>query len=145
MTVYVSPQQAATRPDVFLAGGIRGTGIWQDEAGLHLSTAGLTVANPRRPGLLDDPATEPDQIRWEADHLERARVALFWFPGPGDHPIAMYELGRWAAVGKPLVVGCPEDYARRTNIVTQLSLLRPELVVHTSLRDVLAATLEELH
>lgn len=144
MTIYTAPQ-VAPAPDVFLAGGIQGTHVWQDGAGQWLSGVGLTVANPRREGLFDCPDSEPDQIRWEACHLERSRVILFWFPGPGDHPIAMYELGRWAATTKPIVVGSPYDYSRRTNIVTQLSLLRPGLAVHTNMQDLLNAALKELH
>lgn len=142
--LLVAPAAAPGPVDVFLAGGIRGTDVWQTPAGHRLTAAGLTVASPRRPGLLDDPSTERDQVRWEADHLERSKVILFWFPGPGDHPVAMYELGRWAATDKPIIVGCPPDYARRTNIVTQLSILRPDATVQTNLEAVLDETISRL-
>lgn len=125
MTIYTSPQ-VAPRPDVFLAGGISGTEDWQAQAAEALSAQGLEVANPRRPGMLADPSLEPEQIRWEHDHLSRARTVLFWFPGPGDHPVAMYELGYWLAQGKDLIVGCPQEYKRRVNLQTQVDLVRPD-------------------
>lgn len=126
MTIYTSPQ-AAPRPDVFLAGGISGTEDWQEHAAEALSAQGLEVANPRRPGMLADPSLEPEQVRWEHDHLSRARTVLFWFPGPEDHPVAMYELGYWLGQGKEnLLVGCPQESARRVNIQTQVDLVRPD-------------------
>lgn len=94
--------------------------------------------------MFNDPGLEPDQVRWEADHLSRSSVILFWFPGPGDHPIAMYELGRWAATGRRLVVGCADTYPRRTNLITQMELVRPGLPVHNRLTDVIATTIREV-
>lgn len=85
MTIYTSPQ-VAPRPDVFLAGGISGTENWQEQAAEALSAQGLEIANPRRPGMLTDPSLEPEQIRWEHDHLSLAKTVLFWFPGPGVAP-----------------------------------------------------------
>lgn len=125
-SIYTSPA-VAPAPDVFLAGGISGTEEWQMEAARALANQGLVVADPRRPHMLLDPSLEPEQIRWEHDHLTRSAVILFWFPGPGDHPIAMYELGYWIGQDKPLVVGCPAGYKRRTNIETQVDLARPEV------------------
>lgn len=125
MTIYTAPE-IAPAPDVFLAGGISGADDWQAEAARALSEQGLEVANPRRPGMFTDPSLEPEQIRWEHDHLSRAKTILFWFPGPGDHPIAMYELGYWLGQGKDLLVGCPQEYKRRVNIQTQVDLVRPD-------------------
>lgn len=125
MTIYTSPQ-VAPKPDVFLAGGISGTEDWQEQAAEALSAQGLEVANPRRPGMFTNPSLEPEQIRWEHDHLSRATTVLFWFPGPGDHPIAMYELGYWLGQGKDILVGCPQSYKWRVNIQTQVDLVRPE-------------------
>lgn len=125
MTIYTAPE-IAPNPDVFLAGGISGTEDWQAVAARALSAQGLEVANPRRPGMLADPSLGPGQIRWEHDHLSRARTILFWFPGPGDHPIAMYELGYWLGQNKDLCIGCPQKYGRRMNIQTQVDLARPD-------------------
>lgn len=133
----VTSPQIASDPDVFLAGGISGTTDWQARVGSDLVKAGLQVANPRRPGMMSDPTLEPAQVEWEIDHLERSKVIVFWFPGPGDHPIAMYELGRWAATDKPLIVGCPPDYKRRVNLVKQLEKMRPDVTVQSTLIQVM--------
>lgn len=125
MTIYTAPE-VAPDPDVFLAGGISDAEDWQTIAAQALSEKGLTVANPRRPGLIFDPSLEKEQIRWEHDHLCAAKTILFWFPRPGDHSIAMYELGYWLGQDKDLVIGCPEGYARRASIQTQVDLARPE-------------------
>lgn len=117
---------------MFLAGGISGVGDWQSYAVNSLASRGISVANPRRPGMMSDPSLEPEQVRWEIDNLKRSRTILFWFPGPGDHPVAMYALGRCAITDKPLIVGCPPQYKRRVNIVTQLADVRPELALTSS-------------
>lgn len=87
---------------------------------------------------------EPEQVEWEIDHMERSSAIIFWFPGPGDHPIAMFELGRWANTDKPLVVGCPRDYKRRVNIVKQLEAVCPSLKVLNSLNEVVDRAIEQL-
>lgn len=139
MPIYTAPD-IAPDPDVFLAGGITGTEEWQTPAAERLAAHGLSVANPRRSGLFNDPTLEPEQVRWERDHLARANVILFWFPGPGDHPIAMFELGYWLAQGKSLVVGCPPEYKRRVNIQTQIDLVqRSHGTLHTDLDACLRA------
>ncbi|GGW94811.1 hypothetical protein [Streptomyces noursei] len=66
---------------------------------------------------------------------------MFWFPdSPTSHqPIALYELGMAAAEGAALVVGANLEYVRRTNVVAQLSHVRPGLHVHSTLADTVEA------
>lgn len=122
---------------VFLAGGITGCPDWQSEAAKLLP--GATVFNPRRADFpIGDPTAGPDQIRWEFRHLDRADVILFWFPKGAIQPIALYELGRHAALGANIVVGADPEYERRLDVVVQISLACPHLNVYDSLEDVCA-------
>ena len=128
------------RPGVFLAGGISGCPNWHAEATVLLPTLvpGLPIAiyNPNRASFpIDDPNAASEQIQWEFDHLQTAKVILFWFPASGDvpQPIALYELGRYAALGRAIAVGADPQYIRRDDVVIQLALGRPELRVHDSL------------
>lgn len=125
MTIYTAPD-VAPNPDVFLAGGICGTDDWQAQAAEALSAQGLEVANPRRPGGLTDASADPEQIRWEHDHLSRAETVLFWFPGPGDHLFGMHQLGYWLGQDKDLCIGCPQKHRNRAIIQTQVDLARPD-------------------
>jgi hypothetical protein len=129
-------------PSVFLAGGITGCPNWHQQAAAMLAGTPIAVLNPNRSHFpIDDPDAAEEQIRWEFAHLSAAEVVLFWFPdsGPVPQPIALYELGRHAALDRPIAVGADPRYVRRDDIVVQLGLARPELVVH----DSLAATCRE--
>lgn len=133
------------RPSVFLAGGISGCPDWQREAVAlfttyaqmdHGMTEPLVTLNPRRPSFtLDNPMAASEQVAWEHNHLMRADVVLFWFPASGDipQPIALYELGRYAALDKPIVVGCDPGYARRVDVQLQMRHARTDLRVCDSL------------
>jgi hypothetical protein len=140
--VYVEAPDDYTGPlpVVFLAGGITGCPDWQREAVDELADVSAAVCNPRRADFpIDDPAAAPAQIEWEYRHLARAAVVLFWFPaGESPQPIALYELGFHAATGKVLAVGADPGYLRRHDVVEQLRLARPDLMVHDRLAAVCA-------
>jgi hypothetical protein len=118
---------------VFLAGGITGCPDWQAEARRTMS--GVVVLNPRRADFpIHDPDAARGQIEWEYRHLHRARVVLFWFPAcESPQPIALYELGRHAALGRPIAVGVEEGYIRAADVRIQLELARPDIRVFGSL------------
>jgi hypothetical protein len=127
-------------PAVFLAGGITGCPDWQAAAAAGLAGLAAAVLNPRRRDFpMGDPAAAPAQIDWEYRHLRHADAALFWFPAESVCPIALYELGAWAAGDKPLFVGTAPAYPRRLDVVEQLRLARPGVWVAADLPAVLAA------
>ncbi|WP_216586412.1 nucleoside 2-deoxyribosyltransferase domain-containing protein [Streptomyces brasiliscabiei] len=128
---------------LFLAGGITDCADWQKIATAALDDLDIAVLNPRRSNFpLHDPNAEAEQVRWEYRHLRRAHLVMFWFPqSPTSHqPIALYELGALVGEGGALVVGTDPGYVRRTNVVTQLALARPEIEVHTTLVDTIEAS-----
>lgn len=142
MIVVVAPDRplSAPRPGVFLAGGISGVGDWQRDAIEYLRPVWAAVYNPRRAVFpMGDDAEGGRQIRWEFDQLAFADAILFWFSVETTQPIALYELGRWAAATKPLAVGAHPDYERRFDVVEQLGLARPSLAVHADLESTCAA------
>ncbi|MFD5148696.1 nucleoside 2-deoxyribosyltransferase domain-containing protein [Streptomyces sp. NPDC058401] len=135
-------------PSVFLAGGITHCPPWQPQAAREL--ADFVVLNPRRADFdVSDPSQTDVQIAWEYAHLLRADLTLFWFPACDAsltvQPITLYELGAAAATpGRRLVVGADPDYPRRADVVTQLSLSRPDLTVHSTLPETVTAAHTEL-
>ncbi|WP_327304404.1 nucleoside 2-deoxyribosyltransferase domain-containing protein [Streptomyces sp. NBC_01298] len=135
-------------PSVFLAGGITHCPRWQPEAAREL--ADFVVLNPRRADFdVSDPSQTDVQIAWEYAHLLRADLTLFWFPACDAsltvQPITLYELGAAAATpGRRLVVGADPGYPRRADVITQLSLSRPDLTVHSTLPETLTAARAEL-
>jgi hypothetical protein len=142
MTVVVAPERPAAprRPGIFLAGGISGVYDWQRDAIEHLRPVWPTIYNPRRAIFpMGDDAEGVRQIRWEFDQLGYADAILFWFSYETAQPIVLYELGRWAASGKPLAVGADPGYERRFDVVQQLGLARPGLIVHADLESTCAA------
>lgn len=128
-------------PGVFLAGGITGCPSWQPEAAALLAALAdtpIAIFNPARAHFpIHDPHAASEQINWEFNHLRTAEVILFWFPASGlvPQPIVLYELGRHAALGRRIAVGADPDYIRRDDVVVQLGLARPDLIVHDTLPD----------
>lgn len=124
-------------PAVFLAGGVTGCPDWQTPAA-GLLPDGTVAFTPRRPDWpIGDPAASEGQIRWEHQHLAAADVVLFWFCQETVQPIALFELGVHAVgLGRPVAVGCHPAYPRRTDVLVQLGLARPDVPV----RDTLEAT-----
>ncbi|MFC8661919.1 nucleoside 2-deoxyribosyltransferase domain-containing protein [Streptomyces sp. NPDC057199] len=136
------PASDSRNPRAF-AGGISDCPDWQKTATAALDDLDITVLNPRRSNFpLHDPNAEAAQVRWEYRHLRRTHLVMFWFPeSPTSHqPIALYELGALVGEGGALVVGADPGYVRRTNVVTQLALARPEIEVHTALADTIEAS-----
>ncbi|MBC8102371.1 MAG: nucleoside 2-deoxyribosyltransferase domain-containing protein [Cytophagales bacterium] len=128
--VALSEAARGVEPMLFLAGGISGCGDWQREMTALLSDTSLTLLNPRRPDFpIDDEAAARTQIEWEFRHLRLADAILFWFPHETLCPITLFELGAGSRSAVPLFVGTHPDYQRRTDVIVQLSLARPEVSV----------------
>jgi len=124
------------RADVFLAGGIMGADNWQPRAVEMLSDTDVVAYNPRR----SEPFTRDMhefQVRWEYDALRNSDSIIFWFPPETLCPITLFELGVWSNTDKPIYVGTHPDYARRADVIIQLGLSRPDVIVRDNLEDVM--------
>jgi Nucleoside 2-deoxyribosyltransferase like len=121
---------------VFMAGGITDCPEWQSDLIELLDFEPLTVYNPRQPNFnVRDPEAAPAQVEWEFERLNDATHISFWFPCETLCPITLYELGAWSAAGKPILVGCHPNYARKFDVVKQTGLRRPEVEVVFTLRE----------
>ena len=127
------------RADLFLAGGITGARLWQQEAIAQLAHLDGTLFNPRRShNFREEDADE--QVEWEYRALRRSGAILFWFPPETLCPITLYELGVWGNQHTvPIFVGTDPGYLRRYDVVKQLSLAQPNITVHNRLEDVTGA------
>lgn len=126
-------------PLVFMAGGITDCPDWQQQILQMIRQTGtsLVLMNPRRTNFpIHDPKAAEAQIRWEHLHLKKAHAILFWFPKETLCPIVLYELGAWSMmVHKPIFVGMDPKYKRRQDVEIQTKLVRPEVKVVYSLKD----------
>lgn len=115
---------AANTRSVFLAGSIE-MGLaedWQATVTHALDDIpNLVVLNPRRDAWdasWEQSITNPlfcEQVTWELEAQERARLILMYFAPTTRAPITLLELGLFAQSGK-LVVCCPAGYWRRGNV-----------------------------
>lgn len=142
MRVVTCPDTLKGTPSdtvVFVGGGISNCPPWQVDIINMLEPVddGLIMVNPRREhfDVLDESATIA-QIDWEYKHLHRSDAILFWFPCETLCPITLYELGSASARGCTIFVGCHPNYARRVDVVKQLSLARPHVVVRDTIEQV---------
>lgn len=132
-----SPQEYAGQKGLFLAGGITGCPDWQSKVRPMLKHWDLL--NPRRKNFpIEDPSAAEQQITWEYNHLRKAKAILFWFPCETLCPIVLYELGAWAMTAKPIFVGTHPEYKRRQDVVIQLWLQRPGILIVHSLEELAA-------
>jgi len=129
MKLVTAPETIPVDSDLFLAGGITDCPDWQAEALFYLGNSDLTILNPRRE-FYSDTTSAQEQIEWEYKALHTVPIVSFWFPEETLCPITLYELGVFSQ--KPevkLVVGTHPNYQRRFDVITQLGLARPEVVV----------------
>jgi hypothetical protein len=123
---------------VFLAGGITNCPDFQSQMCEKLQNCkDLVVLNPRRKNFpILDPSQTDAQIKWEYEMLRKANIISFWFPKETLCPIVLFELGSQVILKKPLIIGCHPDYARKQDVVVQVSLARPGIPVFYDLLDV---------
>lgn len=140
-------------PAVFLAGGITGCPRWHDHAIQYLrdSNVSMVVLNPNRVDFpIHDPAAGWEQFRWEQCHLHLTQtITLMWFPEPfvatTVQPIAQYEFGQLTeSRTRRFVVGADPGYPRARDVDFMIRYSRPDLTVHRSLDELLAAAVEEV-
>lgn len=125
---------------VFLAGGISGCQNWQKRMTEMLLTTDLVVLNPRRASFdPNDPNFDAVQIPWEHQHLRKASTIAFWFPPETVCPITLYELGTWTpCLYKKIFLGIDPAYTRKSDVVAQTLLVRPDMEIVYSLEDLAA-------
>lgn len=127
---------------VFMAGGITGCPDWQREVIARLSespavVSPLVLLNPRRPSFDTSRDEESDfQIRWEHEHLRKAKHIFFWFPKEGKCMITLYELGWAIGAGRSIRVGCHPEYERAFDVHKQVTLAKPGMTVVSTLEEV---------
>lgn len=121
---------------VFLAGGITGCPDWQKELVTLLDNSDLILFNPRRADFpINDPNAAQEQISWEHDYLRIANAISFWFAKDTIQPITLYELGSWSMSDKPIFIGIHPEYPRRQDVEIQTKLIRPEVEIVYSLKE----------
>jgi len=125
---------------IFLAGGITGCVNWQKVAKdvLMKSNKYDFIVNPRRENfdLLDVDVAE-EQIYWEADQLQRCDEILFWFSSETVQPITLFELGCYCTKKPIIYVGCDPEYSRKFDVITQMSIYRPDVKIWDNLDNML--------
>lgn len=127
---------ADERLSVFLAGGITDCPDWQKEVMQSLYPVDVVLFNPRRANFpIHDPGASEFQIKWEHEYLRQASAILFWFPCETLCPIVLYELGAWSMTDKKIFVGVHPDYKRKQDVEIQTRLVRQDVKVVYSLRD----------
>lgn len=132
---------------LFIAGGITGTSDWQQTCTEFLANAlpdDVVLLNPRRSDFdITDPSATDFQIRWEYQHIhDLSDAILFWFTPETMCPITLYELGKWSMTDLPLFVATDPKYARRADVVIQTSLIRPDVIVHDNIEDMVNEIVE---
>ena len=121
---------------LFLAGGITNCSDWQKELVNMLKEIDLVILNPRRKNYdSKEENIDEKQIKWESEHLNKATAVLFWFTKETLCPITLYELGKKSALNKPIFIGVHPEYARRRDVEIQTKLIRPEIKIVYSLKD----------
>lgn len=120
-------------PSVFMAGGISNCHDWQQEYIEKTKDVDAIFINPRRYDFdITDPNQSEIQIEWEHSYLEVSDIVSFWFPSETLCPITLFELGKMSQSSKTIIVGTHPEYARKYDVIKQLSLIDPTIkVVHT--------------
>lgn len=121
---------------LFLAGGITNCINWQKELAELLKDEKIVLLNPRRNyWVAQDESLERKQISWEFNHFKKASAVSFWFSSETLCPITLYELGKQISSDKPIFVGIHPDYKRKKDVEIQTELVRPEIKIVYSIKD----------
>ena len=112
-------------PSVFLAGSIE-MGVaemWQDRIAKALTDKNILIINPRRDNWqsewrqsIDHPEFR-QQVEWELDGIDAAKMVAFYFAPDTKAPITLLEMGMQATSHpEKMVVCCPEGFWRKGNV-----------------------------
>jgi hypothetical protein len=121
-TVHKPPVKAqATRPSVIFYGAIQSEPAWQTNLASSLSDLPVDILDPRRDdwdsSWVEDISFPKfkEQVEWEMDGAKIADVVVFYFPPGALTPVALLELGMYAASGK-VIVCCPDGFYKKGNV-----------------------------
>ncbi len=139
-----------SKPDftrVFLGGGIGECPDWQKDFIKEFGKAEpnnihVQLFNPR----WEYKWTGFQQIQWEYNMLKQSDVIIMWFARGGQNRIVFYELGLWinSRPNCPAVIGCDPKFDRKEDVAIQTHLARPELNIHTTLKDLALEVAEKI-
>ena len=125
MKFHQPPEPFPDSPSLFLAGSIEqgSADDWQTRLAAALKDIDGDALNPRRDAWdaswrqsIDEPRFR-EQVEWELDGLERARLVAMYFAPHTKAPITLLELGIVAArAPDKLVVCCPNGFWRKGNV-----------------------------
>jgi len=138
MTYVEAPNRPllGNKKSIFLAGSIQGSKDWQAEIVELIKDLDIVIFNPRRKNFpIHDPIAAYEQIKWEFDYLRIASMLQFWFAKETLAPIVLFEAGAHLMTQKPIVIGVDPDYPRRQDVEIQTKLIRPEIKIVYSLKD----------
>jgi hypothetical protein len=136
---------------LFIAGGIRNCPQWQNllieklqneeeiKEEIGDSDIKIIIFNPR----CNDIPEEEAQVKWEYNKLKQSDIISFWFSEGSVNPITLFEYGSHIDTTN-LIVGCHENYERKSNVIIQTSLARPDLKVNENFEDFYKEIVETL-
>jgi nucleoside 2-deoxyribosyltransferase len=109
---------------IFLAGSIDNGAatLWAQRVQDAMIDEGVTMFNPRRDEWFPDIEARAsneffrNQVNWELDRIDLAKIIFFYFEGGSVSPITLQELGYALGKGKRVVVCCPDDFWRKGNV-----------------------------
>ena len=137
MHIIEAPDNIPPKADLFLAGGISNCPNWQEQAIELLGNTEGTAINPRRSEKFTEDIAD-EQIAWEHQALRVCDSVIFWFPSETLCPITLFELGVFTQrKDTPIFVGTDLKYGRRFDVIKQLQLERPEIIVRDNVKDVI--------
>ena len=111
------------KTSIFLAGGISNCPDWQSTISCMFDKK-YSLFNPRRPNMTVFKKEDSDyQIEWECKYLDFCDHIIFWFPKESVCPITLFELGKYTATDKNIVIGIEKGYTRSFDIIKQMSML----------------------
>lgn len=149
-TIIVSPENISKeeiskyKVRLFLAGGISNCPDWQSDIieliqkSYNWKPYQLLIFNPRRVDFDTNAGVEiiKEQVKWEYDHLHnKTNLHLFWFPKETVCPITLYELGRSTLINHEIIVGCDQEYMRKTTLEMQLQLANSKITLVHSIEE----------
>jgi len=145
-------------PLIFLAGPIKGGGMWQDSAIdiIYSADGDIYIASPhKKQGQYKGDSMQSDQsfqtqLEWERYYLRQAArngAIMFWLPKEAEHSCdrvyaetTRRELGEWTTRyqfedGVRLAIGGEEGFSGFDNIRRNLAEDCPDLPIYSTLEE----------